>query len=255
MGGGPCRPVRKSEETDARGIFDRLAWPGIARRTAAGPRRGVGSRANQTENARIRRRTPASIIYIGNSFFYYNNGITAMYAAAEGGRSRGRPLRSTIGTSAARASTGTTSVVLPPERVGTYPSTRRTTSSSTSSTAVRRRRHDGLQPVPGAPAAAGRFTEYAKKHTETVRQHGAKPVFFMSWAYRQAGDDCASAEAYTKAGNDNDAFVIPAGLAFAPAPPAARSHPLCPTSATRPRRHLPCRGTVYARCSRGPRSI
>jgi hypothetical protein len=60
------------------------------------------------------------------------------------------------------------------------------------------------------------FVEYAKKHADTVRKHGAKPVFFMSWAYQDAPQMTAQlAEAYTKAGNDNDAFVIPAGLAFA----------------------------------------
>jgi hypothetical protein len=41
-------------------------------------------------------------------------------------------------------------------------------------------------------------------------------VFFMSWAYADRPEMTAQlAEAYTVAGNDNDAFVIPAGLAFA----------------------------------------
>jgi hypothetical protein len=60
------------------------------------------------------------------------------------------------------------------------------------------------------------FTEYAKKHADTVRAHGAKPVFFMSWAYADKPEMTAAlAEAYTRAGNDNQAMVIPAGLAFA----------------------------------------
>jgi hypothetical protein len=60
------------------------------------------------------------------------------------------------------------------------------------------------------------FVEYSKKHSDTVRKHGAKPVFFMSWAYADKPEMTAElAEAYTKAGNDNGAFVIPAGLAFA----------------------------------------
>jgi len=38
----------------------------------------------------------------------------------------------------------------------------------------------------------------------------------MSWAYADKPEMTAQlAEAYTKAANDNDAFVIPAGLAFA----------------------------------------
>jgi hypothetical protein len=60
------------------------------------------------------------------------------------------------------------------------------------------------------------FREYAKKHADTVRKHGAKPVFFMSWAYADAPEMTAElAEAYTQAANDNEVFVIPAGLAFA----------------------------------------
>jgi hypothetical protein len=46
--------------------------------------------------------------------------------------------------------------------------------------------------------------------------HGATPVFFMTWAYADRPEMTVRiAEAYTKAGNDNDVLVIPAGLAFA----------------------------------------
>lgn len=66
------------------------------------------------------------------------------------------------------------------------------------------------------PQLKGIFTEYTKKHSDTVRKFGAKPVFFMSWAYQDAPEMTAQlAEAYTKAANDNGALVIPAGLAFA----------------------------------------
>jgi hypothetical protein len=60
------------------------------------------------------------------------------------------------------------------------------------------------------------FTEFAKKGADTVRAHGTRPVFFMSWAYADKPEMTAElAEAYTIAGNANDALVIPAGLAFA----------------------------------------
>jgi hypothetical protein len=60
------------------------------------------------------------------------------------------------------------------------------------------------------------FTEYAKKNSEIVRAHGAIPIFFMSWAYADKPEMTAAlAEAYTVAGNANNALVIPAGLAFA----------------------------------------
>ena len=43
-------------------------------------------------------------------------------------------------------------------------------------------------------------------------------MLFMSWAYKDKPDMISGlAEAYTTAGNDNNALVIPAGLAFAKA--------------------------------------
>jgi hypothetical protein len=51
-----------------------------------------------------------------------------------------------------------------------------------------------------------------------VVKHGAKPALFMTWAYSDRPAMTAQlAEQYTIAGNNNDALVIPAGLAFAKA--------------------------------------
>jgi hypothetical protein len=69
----------------------------------------------------------------------------------------------------------------------------------------------------------------------SVRAKGAKPVFFMSWAYADKPEMTAQlAEAYTVAGNANNGLVIPAGLAFARA--ISKQHELnlyAPTSAIR----------------------
>ena len=55
-----------------------------------------------------------------------------------------------------------------------------------------------------------------KKQTDTVVKHVARPAFFMTWAYKDKPEKTAKlAEQYIIAGNDNDALVIPAGLAFA----------------------------------------
>ena len=68
------------------------------------------------------------------------------------------------------------------------------------------------------PTLQAVFAEYAKKNAEIVRAHGAIPIFFMSWAYSDKPEMTAQlAEAYTVAGNANNALVIPAGLAFAKA--------------------------------------
>ena len=68
------------------------------------------------------------------------------------------------------------------------------------------------------PQLKGLFHEFAKKHSDSTARRGAKPVFFMTWAYQDAPEMTAQlAEQYTIAGNANDALVIPAGLAFAKA--------------------------------------
>jgi len=69
---------------------------------------------------------------------------------------------------------------------------------------------------PVHPQLKGLFHEFAKKHGDAAAKRGAKPVFFMTWAYQDAPEMTAQlAEEYTVAGNANDALVIPAGLAFA----------------------------------------
>jgi hypothetical protein len=60
------------------------------------------------------------------------------------------------------------------------------------------------------------FHEYAQKHSATIRANGARPILFMSWAYKDKPEMTGQlAEQYTKAGKANGAQVVPAGLAFA----------------------------------------
>lgn len=67
--------------------------------------------------------------------------------------------------------------------------------------------HPQLKPI---------FSDQTARFAQTVRKHGAEPVFFMSWAYQDKPELTAQlAEAYTSIGNANHALVIPAGLAFA----------------------------------------
>jgi hypothetical protein len=66
------------------------------------------------------------------------------------------------------------------------------------------------------PQLSGIFHEYAKKDAEIARKYGVRPVFFMSWAYKDAPEMTAKlSDAYTAEANADDALVIPAGLAFA----------------------------------------
>ena len=60
------------------------------------------------------------------------------------------------------------------------------------------------------------FAEYSKKNSDIVRKYGARPAFFMSWAYADKPEMTELlATAYSDAGRAHNALVVPAGLAFA----------------------------------------
>ena len=161
---------------------------------------------------------PKSVIYIGNSFFYYNNGINGHVTNFVQAGEPGKALRSTMVTiSGSGFDWHDVESYFRPNGLGKY--------SFDAQNNVNFNKLDRLFDVavmmdcsqcPLHPQLKGVFADYAKKQSDIVRKYGTKPVFFMSWAYQDKPEMTAQlAEAYTKAGNDNDAYVIPAGLAFA----------------------------------------
>lgn len=161
---------------------------------------------------------PTSAVYIGNSFFYFNNGITSHVSALIAAGMPGFKHRSTMITiSGSGADWHDVDSYFRPNAVGKY--------SFAPGNKVVFNKIDRLFDVavmmdcsqcPVNPQLKGVFTEYARKNSDIVRKHGARPVFFMSWAYKDVPAMTAQlAEAYTQAGKDNHAQVIPAGLAFA----------------------------------------
>jgi hypothetical protein len=69
---------------------------------------------------------------------------------------------------------------------------------------------------PVHPTLSKVFFEYAKRHSVTARSKGVEPMFLMTWAYADKQEMTKGlADAYTEAGRQNSAHVIPAGLAFA----------------------------------------
>jgi hypothetical protein len=162
---------------------------------------------------------PASVIYIGNSFFYYNNGLGNHVAQMLAAGAPKQTLRSTlVAIGGSGLDWHDVESYFRPNAIGRY-------SFGPGNVVSFNPPADHLFDVavmidcsqcPVNPDLKGIFTEYAKRHADTVRRHGARPVFFMSWAYADKPEMTDQlAEAYTRAGNDNDALVIPAGLAFA----------------------------------------
>ena len=163
---------------------------------------------------------PKTEIFIGNSFFYYNNSmhshVLAMQRAADPANKQAYRATS-VTISGSGIDWHDVESYFRPKAIGTY--------SFDDQNNVVFNKLDKLFDVaimmdcsqcPIHPTLKSVFTEYAKKDSDIVRAKGARPIFFMSWAYADKPEMTAQlAEAYTIAGNDNDALVIPAGLAFA----------------------------------------
>src|SRR3954463_4622181 len=163
---------------------------------------------------------PKSEIFIGNSFFYYNNSMHSHVLGLERAADPANRL-SYRATSVTISGSGfdwhDVASYFRPNAIGNY--------SFDEQNNVVFNRLEKLFDVaimmdcsqcPIHPKLKTVFTDFAKKGSEAARKTGARPVFFMSWAYADKPEMTAQlAEAYTVAGNANEAFVIPAGLAFA----------------------------------------
>jgi len=193
---------------------------------------------------------PKTEMFIGNSFFYYNNGLpghlSLLEKAADPDHKQDyRATMVTIGGSG--FDWHDVESYFRPNAVGSY------TFDDDNNIVFNKREKlfdaavmmDCSQ-CPIHPRLKTVFTEYARKDSDIVRAHGATPVFFMSWAYADKPEMTAElAEAYTTAGNANNALVIPAGLAFAR---ARRQQPELNLYAP-DKRHPSLAGTYLAACT------
>lgn len=161
---------------------------------------------------------PASAIYIGNSFFYYNNsmhGHVGQFISA--GMPGFRHRASSVTISGSGFDWHDVNSYFRPNAIGNY--------SFAAGNTVVFNKLDRLFDVaimmdcsqcPLHPQLKSVFNDFARKNSETVRRHGAQPVFFMSWAYQDVPAMTAQLAAeYTRVGKEHNAMVIPAGLAFA----------------------------------------
>lgn len=158
-----------------------------------------------------------SLLWVGNSFFYYNNSMHGHV---------GQMLNAS-GAKGMRASSATVSgsginwhdvaAHFKPGGVASY--------SFVGDNEVRfnsfDKPFDGVMMMdcsqcPIHPKLQAIFYDYAAKHSATARKNGAAPIFFMSWAYQDKPEMTQQLAAeYVKAGKQNNALVVPAGLAFA----------------------------------------
>ncbi len=162
---------------------------------------------------------PQTYMWIGNSFFYFNNGIASYVTGLARGEVGGGPAHR--GTMLTIGGSGLdwhdVKSYFRPNAVGYYIFDEN--NKIVFNTAEKK--YEGAilidcSQCPIHPTLAPKFVKYAKKDIAIIRAHGAVPVLFMSWAYADHPEMTAKlAEAYTHEGNANNVLVIPAGLAFA----------------------------------------
>jgi hypothetical protein len=191
-----------------------------------------------------------SMLWVGNSFFYYNNSMHGhlgqlMAGAADNGKRSARNVSATI--SGSGINWHDLEAYFKPGGVSSY--------SFVGDNEVRFNTFDkpfdavmmmDCSQCPIHPKLQPVFHEFAKKHSDTARKHGAEPVLFMSWAYSDKPDMTGPLAAeYTKVGKANNALVVPAGLAFANSVAKRPDIPLIVGD----KRHPTLQGTYLGACT------
>ena len=163
---------------------------------------------------------PAGLLWVGNSFFYYNNSMHGHFGRLAASAKPAVPVRSTSVTiSGSGLDWHDMESLVRDGGLGRY--------SFVGDNEVRfnppGRQYDMVimmdcSQCPVHPQLRPVFHETVRKHKETLAKVGIRAALFMSWAYKDKPEMTAQlADAYTRAANDNDLIVIPAGLAFAAA--------------------------------------
>ncbi|CAD5373285.1 conserved exported hypothetical protein [Rubrivivax sp. A210] len=163
---------------------------------------------------------PESILWVGNSFFYYNNSMHGHFGRLLGAVPQGPRARSTsVTVSGSGLDWHDMESLLRPDGLGRY--------SFVGDNELRfnkaGRQYDTVimmdcSQCPIHPQLGPVFHETVRKNAQILAKAGVRPALFMSWAYKDKPEMTAAlAEQYTLAANANDALVIPAGLAFAKA--------------------------------------
>ena len=160
---------------------------------------------------------PKSVLFIGNSFFYYNNGVhkpvlgmvKANESLGEGHRFR----NITINSSSLEWHDVESYVTN--EKIGSFSIT---SSNKYKSYEPEKYELAVMMDCSQCPIHEDRkdlFNFYVDKHSKTLRANGVEPSLLMTWAYKDVPEMIDGlSSAYISAGNRNKVMVFPAGLAF-----------------------------------------
>ena len=160
---------------------------------------------------------PKSVLFIGNSFFYYNNGVhkpVLGMVKANASLGKGHRFRNITINSSSLEWHDVESYVTN-KKIGSF--------SITSSNKYKRYDPEKyelavMMDCSQCPIHEDRkdlFNFYVDQHSKTLRKNGVEPSLLMTWAYKDVPEMIDGlSSAYVSAGNRNEAMVFPAGLAF-----------------------------------------
>ena len=171
---------------------------------------------------------PDKVLFVGNSFTYYNNGLHKHYEAI---------VESANGLLHSRIMTISSERL--PEHIAGFPSL---AASEDWDVVVLQ----GYSKGPISDDTAEAFRKAATQLVQVIRDNDAKPAFFMTWAYIDEPEMTARLDdAYTSIGKKLGAQVVPVGLAF------ERAIQLRPDLKLRTadRKHPTLAGTYLAACT------
>ena len=191
-----------------------------------------------------------TMLWVGNSFFYYNNSMHGhvgqlLMAQSDNGKRNARNVSATISGSGINwhdmeahfKPGGVASYSFVGDNEVVFNTFDKPFDGVMMMDCSQCPVHPKLQPI---------FYEFSKKHSDTVRKHGAEPVLFMSWAYSDKPEMTAPLAAeYTQVGKANNALVVPAGLAFANSLAKRADIPLIIAD----KRHPTLQGTYLSACT------
>lgn len=145
---------------------------------------------------------PANVLFVGNSFTYYNNSLHKHYRKLTWASGLLTPENS-------RSRIMTISGGHLPEHAGGF----KNVITAEEWDVVVMQGHS-LGPI--SERTAEPFRKAARKYARIARRRGARPVFFMTWAYTDRPEMTEKLDtAYTAIGRELNAQVVPVGLAFA----------------------------------------
>lgn len=167
-------------------------------------------------------KSPERVLLVGNSFMYYNCGVTGYISGLA--KDKNKKLTLTMATiGGAGLDWHDVKSYLRPNGLRSYSTTDDGSNKLIFHKYPRGKVFEAVilqdnSQGPVHPELKKFFEKYGAIHSKDIRATGAEPIFLMTWAYADKPEMTKQlADATIRVANENKALVIPVGLAFAQA--------------------------------------